>query len=98
MKKNSLTPDDDEPVTPTPIELHVPQRFTSQVWADGQNYTFNVMGEEKEGLIWNDYVVLLTGIQSTGENTRIYGFVRDLSQVSKITILVERTVIDPNIS
>lgn len=76
----------------------VAQRFIRQTWVDGEEYTFMAVSEEsKQGLVYGDYVCLLTGIQSVGENTRIYGYVRDLSVSTHITIWVERTVIDPNI-
>lgn len=64
---------------------------------DGESYIFTVNEADKEDLDFDDYVCLLTGIQSVGENTRIYGYVRDLSQLGKLTIWVQRTVIDPNI-
>lgn len=53
---------------------------------------------ETQGLTFNDYVCLHTGIDSQGENTSIYGYVRDVSQAGRLTILVERTVIDPNVN
>ena len=49
---------------------------------------------DKEGLEIGDEVVLLTGVNSHYNNTRIYGEVVDLSRVGKIRILVNRTVIE----
>lgn len=68
--------------------------FAYQVWTDGEEYTFTVNEADKEDLEIGDEVVLLTGIDSQYNNTRIYGDVVDLSRVGKITINVERTVIE----
>ena len=70
------------------------QMFTTQAWTDGEPYTFNVNEADKEGLEIDDPVVLLTGVNSNYNNTRIYGTVLDLSRVGRITILVNRTVIE----
>lgn len=68
--------------------------FSHQSWTDGEEYTFMVNETDKEGLSVGDDVVLLTGINSSTNNTRIYGSVVNLSNLGKIRILVDRTVIE----
>lgn len=68
--------------------------FNTQVWTDGEQFTFSVNESDKEGLGFGDLVVLLTGINSESNNTRIYGRVVDTSGLGRLTILIERTVIE----
>ena len=41
-----------------------------------------------------DNVVLITGINSSENNTRIYCLVADLSEYNLLTVYIERTVIE----
>jgi len=67
--------------------------YNQQAWTDGQEYTFAVKETDKEGLIIGEEVVLLTGINSNYNNVRIYGIVVNTSRTGRLTVLVERTVI-----
>lgn len=68
--------------------------FSYQAWTDGEEFVFTVNEADKEGLEIGDEVVLLTGVNSHYNNTRIYGEVVNLSNLGRIRILVNRTVIE----
>jgi len=47
---------------------------------------------DKEGLLLGDSVVMLTSIN--GNDVRVYGTVTDISKQYKLSILIEKTVVE----
>jgi len=76
----------------TDREIVVQQSFIRQAWTDGEEYTFSVNEADKEGLTIGDSVVMLTSIYSN--SVRVYGTVTDILESGRLTILIEKTVME----